>query len=411
MSLPPSLIVGLLLAAGFISGRLASRVGLPKVTGYILAGILLNPDLLPIVPPSFPEHTDLVTNVALAFITFEVGGSLTRARMRKLGPAILSMVFFEAELAVAAAALVTLAFLTWVAPGPPGAGGPETVAFCLLLGALASPTDPSATLAVVHEYKAEGPVTSAVLGVAAFDDAIGIMNYSLCVAFARSFLGSGGMEAGAVLAALGEIAGGILVGIACGLLLNAMGSLLSRASEGSLIVLLLSALSLAFGLARYLRTDELLATMAMGAVVVNTNPVQDRIFGLLERYTEELIFVLFFTLSGMHLKFSGIGSVASLIPLYVVGRATGKILGAFVGARLSHAPKSVQRYAGFGLVPQGGIVVGLALLMRSDPAFAPFAAPLVNLVIGATLIHEIIGPILSKTALRMAGELRAVEHP
>ena len=406
MNLPPSLIVGLLLAVGFAMGRLASRVGLPTVTGYILAGILLNPDVLPVMPPSFPEHTNLVTNLALAFITFEVGGSLTRARVRKLGASILSMVFFEAELAVVGASLSTLAFVSWAGSGMFAPGALEATAFCVLLGALASPTDPSATLAVVHEYRADGAVTSAVLGVAAFDDAVGIMNYSLCVAFARSLMGGGGLGADELLAAFGEIGGGILVGIACGLLLNGLSSLLARVSEGNLIVVILAALSVAFGLARYLHTDELLATMTMGAVVVNSNPAQHRIFALLRRYTEELIFVLFFTLSGMHLNISAVGSVAAVIPVYVGGRAAGKFLGAFLGARLTGAPPPVQRYTGLGLIPQGGIVVGLALLMRNDPAFEPFSALLVNLVIGATLIHEIVGPILSKAALHLAGEIQ-----
>lgn len=409
MNLPPSLVVGLVLATGFAVGRFAARLGFPTVTGYILAGILLNPGVLPIMPPTFPEHTDLVTNVALAFITFEVGGSLTRARMRKLGATIVSMVFFEAEFAVIGATLGTLAWLSWVGTGHLGLSTTQAVAFCVLLGSLASPTDPSATLAVVHEYNARGPVTSAVLGVAAFDDAIGVVNYSLCVALARFLLGGSGSGGHEVLAAAGEIGGGILVGVGCGLLLNGLASLLSKVSEGGLIVVLLAALSLAFGLARYLHTDELLATMTMGAMVVNTNPAQHRIFTLLQRYTEELVFVLFFTLSGMHLRFSGLGSVAAIIPIYVAGRAAGKLLGAFVGARLSHAAPAVRRCAGMGLIPQGGIVVGLALLMRSDPSFAVFSGPLVNLVIGATLIHEIVGPILSKTALRLAGEIQAPE--
>ncbi|GAB4262864.1 MAG: cation:proton antiporter [Deferrisomatales bacterium] len=411
MNLPPSLIVGLLLATGFAMGRLAARLGFPTVTGYILAGLLLNPGVLPVMPPTFPEHTDLVTNVALAFITFEVGGSLTRARMRKLGATILSMVFFEAEFAVVAATLGTLAWTWWAGAGALNLGAPQVVAFCVLVGSLASPTDPSATLAVVHEYKAEGPVTSAVLGVAAFDDAIGVVNYSLCMAFARFLMGGAGTGGRELLGAFGEIGGGVLLGVACGLLLNALASLLSRVSEGGLMVVVLAALSLAFGLARYLHTDELLATMTMGAVVVNTNPVQHRIFELLQRYTEELVFVLFFTLSGMHLRFSGLGSVAAIIPVYVGGRAAGKFLGAFVGARLGRASPTVRRYTGLGLIPQGGIVVGLALLMRSDPVFAPFSGLLVNLVIGATLIHEIVGPILSKTALQLAGEVHVPGEP
>ncbi|MFA5424347.1 MAG: cation:proton antiporter, partial [Phycisphaerae bacterium] len=167
------LIFGLIVLFGFVGGELARKVGLPKVTGFILAGIVLNPRLTNIVPPDFAAHTDIVLNVALAFITFSVGGTLHYSKIKKLGKGIVSITFFEGEFAF----LITAVGIALVAPLfidiPNATWLTVFIPVGLMMGSLASPTDPSATLAVVHEYKAHGPVSSTIMGVAALDDTIG----------------------------------------------------------------------------------------------------------------------------------------------------------------------------------------------------------------------------------------------
>ncbi len=405
MPVTPPLVVGLILATGLVFGEAAKRLGLPKVTGYIIAGLVLNPATVPLIPPSFPKHTDLVTDIALSFITFSVGGTLVLSKLRSLGKSILTIVVFEAEFALLGVVLgvVLVGSLAGGAMFPPWSR--DLLAFSLLLGALASPTDPSATLAVMHEYRAKGPVASTIMGVAALDDAVGVMNYSLCVAAARALTGVSGAADFHLWQPLFQIGGGISVGIVVGLLLNQATKRMPQETEGALIVMLFAALSLCFGIAGTLGVDQLLATMTMGAVVVNTNPRQDRIFHLLERYTEELIFVLFFTLSGMHLNYTALFGALGFTLVYVLSRATGKIAGTRLAARLTGAPVTVRRHAAFGLIPQGGIVIGLALMIRSYPGFEAFADSLIGIVIGATVIHELVGPVLSKMALARAGEI------
>ncbi len=404
----PLLLVGITIFGGFVGGEVAKRVRLPKVTGYILAGVLLNPGIVGIVPKDFPAHTDVVTNIALSFITFSVGGTLLFSRLRKLGKGIVAITILEAETAFVVVTIGIAAVAPFLLHGD-GAGWLTTyIPVALLMGCLASPTDPSATLAVVHEYRAQGQVTSTILGVTAFDDVTGIINFSLAVTLAQILISHArpGLTS-TILHPAGQILGAVLLGIVAGLAFNLLTRLLVRETEGAIIVAVLAMLSLCFGTASFIGVDELLATMTMGVVVVNFNALSGKIFKVLERYTEELVFVLFFTLSGMNLDLRVLLGNLLLVGLFVVFRSCGKVLGATTGAALAHAPAKVKKYVAGGLIPQGGIVVGLALLMKQNPALADITDIVVSVIIGATVIHELIGPVVSRAAIRAAGEIPA----
>jgi Kef-type K+ transport system membrane component KefB len=164
-------------------------------------------------------------------------------------------------------------------------------------------------------------------------------------------------------------------------------------------------LSLCFGTATALGVDELLSTMVLGIYVTNFNPKRNIIFKILERYTEGLIFVLFFTLSSMQLNFSVLFTYIILVVFFVIFRTIGKVLGTVTGAALAESPANVRKYTAGGLIPQGGIVVGLALLIKQNMAFDKISDIIISIVIGATVVHELIGPVLSKMALKKAGEI------
>ncbi len=399
-----------MLVGGFAAGELAAKLGLPKVTGYIAGGVLLNPGLLGFVPARLLDQTAPVTNMALAFITFSVGGTVFLPRVRKLGRSIALITLFEAQFAFLAVVIGFAALAPLLLPGTDLHWSTAVLPMSLLAGSLASPTDPSATLAVAHEYRARGPVSSTIMSVAAFDDALGIINYSIAVAAAAALARQTGFQVGSsLLAPLLSIAGAAVIGVAFGFVLNGTTRLFRWETEGAIIVPILGLLAACFGVARLVRVDELLATMTMGIMVVNTNPRRVRIFGVLERYTEQLVFVLFFTLSGMHLKFPALFAAFGLVLLFVLLRALGKFSGTALGALLGRAPSKVRRYAAGGLIPQGGIVIGLALLMKQNPAFDAFSDILISLVIGTAVIHELVGPMLAKRALKKAGELGGQE--
>ena len=398
------LILGILLAGGFTLGELVEKLGFPRVTGYILAGVLLNPAVFHIIPIPFVEATEPITNIALAILTFSVGGTLALAPLRELGKGIAFIALGEAQLAALAVTLGTLATLPFIIH----LEGPSFLAtyvpFALLLGALASPTDPSATLAVIHQYKAKGPVSFSIMGVAALDDALGIINFSVAVALATVFMNHSALHASSLISPLIGIAYSILLGVFFGLTFHFVSHLIRSESEGLFIVLILAVLTLCYGIASFLDLDQLLATMSVGITVVNFGRERDRIFRMIEEYFEPLIFVLFFTISGMYLDFQILLRFLPLVLVFVAFRTVGKLGGAYAGASLARSSQTVRRYTGWGLLPQGGIVIGLALVMKQNPALAPVSDILVSVIIGATVIHELIGPLTSKLALQKAGE-------
>ncbi len=399
------LITGIILFFGFLLGELAARISLPKISGYIIAGILLNPQVLGIVPYSYIESGDPLVNISLAVITFHIGGSLSFDKIKKEGKNYLIMTLAESLLAYLFVFLLTFLTVQYVF----NFFGSIYIAlpFSMLLASLAAPTDPSATLAVIEEYKASGPVSSSVLGIAAFDDIMGIILFTLSLASARILMGGGDTS---MIESLGhlfyEVGVAVLLGAAFGFLLNMLSSYFKKETEGALIVLILAILIACYGTATYIGVDELLSTLALGVVVINYNKQKKEIFGLIERYTEELIFVIFFTLSGLHLDISLLSGNSVLILVFIAARLLGKYTGIWASSSFLTIPKQVRQYTAGGLLPQGGIVIGLALLVSKEEAFSTFSTLIMTVVIGTAIIHELFGPVISKLSLEKAGEIK-----
>ncbi len=397
-------LVGIIIIAGFVLGELADKLNLPKVTGYIIAGILLSPQIAPFVSESFVDDTKIVTNISLSIITFSVGGTLSIAKIKNQGRQILKITLGES---IFASLLVMLGFIL-LSPFLLNINDATYmtvyIPLSLMLGSLAAPTDPTATLAVAHEYKAKGKVISTIMGVAAFDDAMGLLLFSIAIAIATPFVSSQDIEIGSVaLSVVRQLFGAILVGGVVGFIFNKASQHLAKSSEGMMITIIIGFLSLCFGISSYLEVDELLAIMFMGFMVINFNKKQELIFQLLERYTEQLVFILFFTISGMHLDISVLGNVFLVVLLFVILRALGKFTGVLVGAR--KASREVKKYTAGGLIPQGGIVIGLALMIKYNPVFSSISDEFINIILGATVIHEVIGPVITKLSLKKAGEI------
>lgn len=244
------------------------------------------------------------------------------------------------------------------------------------------------------------------MGVAAFDDALGIINYSIAIAIAGAFAFYDSFSlTSSILNPLFTIGGAIILGSIFGFIFNAITLLIKRDTEGTFIVCILGLVLLCFGVATLLSVDELLATMSMDVIVVNFNFKRNKIFKIIECNIEELIFVLFFTLSGMHLNFSVLSTSYILVLFFVVFRAIGKFSGTYVGASISKSSPTVKRYTASGLIPQGGIVIGLALMIKQNHLFDAISDLIITIIIGATIIHELIGPVLAKIALKKAGEI------
>jgi Kef-type K+ transport system membrane component KefB len=399
------LSIGILIFTGYIFGELAKKIKLPKISGYIVAGILLNPDLIGIMSKDFVEHTDPLLTISLALITFSIGGSLSAEKLKKTGKTVISLTLFEALSAFIIVFMFMFLFLNYFIHLFDSVN--VIIAVSLVLASLAAPTDPSATIAVMHEFRAKGEVSSTILEIAAFDDIAGITIYTLVTAFAAFFLGENNIEFSITLLELiKNVGGAIAVGIIVGILFNALIKMFREQAEGTLIVLTFGLILLSYGISEYLGLESLLSTIALGTVVSNRNPLSGQIFKIIERYTDELIFVIFFTMSGLHLQLSSISGSYLLIVIYIVARIIGKYSGIYVGAKILHADAKIKKFTAGGLIPQGGIVIGLALLLTKDPIYKESASLIMGVVIGAALIHEIIGPIISKLSLKKAGELQ-----
>jgi len=394
---------GIVLILAIVGGYIANRFKLPRVSGYLLVGILISPGVLGLVSPEFLHAGKIVTNFALAVITYSIGGSLRWGTLKKLGKRITLITFFEAEIAFICVILAVTGYYWMV--GHPSGTLLDYFAIALLFGAVASPTDPTATLAVVHEYRAKGNFTYTLLGVAASDDALGIMNYSIAIILSMAIMKGGHLHGGQLVwMPLKTILLSIALGVTAGLLLAFTGKKIEGA--GSAIILIIGVLFLAFGLSHYFGLDELLTTMSVGATVVNSGVDMRKMFANIEHYYEEIVFAVFFVIAGAAVNLHVLLGSSLLVLVFVASRAAGKFGGVRIGAWLSRAPLSIKKYLGFGLIPQGGIVVGLAYLMSQKPEFSSYSSALLNVTLGATAIHEILGPIFSKYAIEKSGEIK-----
>jgi Kef-type K+ transport system membrane component KefB len=395
---------GLILLSGYLAGHAANLVKLPKVTGYIIAGILLEPSFLGVLPEKLLAHSAVISNFALCIITYAIGGSLNFKKIKRLGNSIWVMTLFES--------IVTFIFIALgmylLLPLLNSVSGLDLkpvyfLPLAVLAASLGAPTDPTPTLAVKEEYKASGPVTTTILGIGAFDDAMGIIIFSLAVALGGALLGSaGGGFVGSVLAPFGEIIASIGLGAAfAGLLLLMSGRV---KDAGVLVVMILGVLFSCFGTAQMLGLDELLTTMTLGCCVVNFAGDKERFFLSIREYLEEMVFVVFFVIAGAQLQLDILIRSLWIVLVFVILRMAGKFLGAGTGGTVSGAEPNVRKYAAFGLIPQGGVVVGLALVVKQNPAFDPVSPLLINMILGTTVLFEFIGPLFTEYALKKTGE-------
>jgi len=401
------LITGIILFFAFVLGQEFQRLKMPKILGYLLAGVLLNPQICTFVPKSIIAKTNVIEIISIAFIAFIIGGTIEFAKVKKMGRSLLLITFFEAEVAFLAIALGFVAVLPFFAHVPNATYLGVWIPAGLILGCLGSPTDPSAALAVTHEYNARGEVSSTMLGVAAFDDVLGIVNFSIAVVIAKVLVSHQDFSVfNAFVVPCFIISGSVVLGCAMGFIFNLIARRLMRDTEGIMFVLIISFVTVCWGLATLAHVEEVLSVMVMGIFVTNFSHHREKIFKMLERYSEELIFLVFFALSGMQLDLKVLASTFLLVLFFVVFRMLGKWGGTAVGASLANASPNVKKYTIGGLIPYGGIVVGLALIMEQDPVFSKFSNFLVSTVVAATVINEFLGPLFIKRALKKAGEIK-----
>ena len=394
------MMLGATLLVGYFARLLANRYKIPDVTVYIALGVAVGYAVFS-SHPALLESVEIVSDFALAIIAFIIGHELKKDVIQKLGKAIFFIAFFEAFTAFAVVFSVLYFFNIF------------PLHTALLLGAIASATAPAATVYVIHQYKSRGPLTSTILAVVGIDDAIALIIFVFASTIAKQTFkgGATSFSLTTVTVPLLSIFSSLLLGVAMGALFRILFKHVRNRDSMSMGIV--AFVLLVMGIAEVIHISELLSVMVFSAFLTNTAPVLARRSGeIMESFTS-IMMPFFFIFAGAHLDITKITSIAGVCTIYFFARAFGKVAGASLGGILGQAPSSVRKYAGLGLIPQVGVAVALALSVKrmfGDPSGpygqqgADMAVLIINILLCSTIITESVGPLLTKFALKKAGE-------
>ncbi|MBR5093616.1 MAG: cation:proton antiporter [Oscillospiraceae bacterium] len=397
--------------AGLMMTRVMSRWKLPDVTAYLVAGVLIGPCLigaLQIPGLGFGSYEELrslslISDVALGFIAFSIGNEFRLSQLRETGRQALVIGILQA---VVTTALVDVALIVFHLIAPQVLSLPAAIT----LGAIAAATAPAATLMVVRQYKAKGPLTDLLLPIVALDDAVGLVLFAVSFGVAEA-LGSGSADVySIVLDPLIEIVASLVLGAAAGWVLTQLERLFhSNRNRVAMTIgfvfltVALSKVSVPLGPVE-LGFSPLLVCMMLGSVFCNLCPLSDEIMERADKWSSPLM-VLFFVLSGADLELGVFARFSSVLVglVYILSRCVGKYFGARESARMMKCPPKVVEYLGITLWPQAGVALGMCVTAAQLPGDGPMIR---NIVLFAVLVYELAGPVMTKWALTKAGDIQ-----
>jgi Kef-type K+ transport system membrane component KefB len=389
--------LGLLITVTFLGSKLFQWIGIPQVVGFIVMGVLLGTSFLNLVPIELVNELTFISELALGLIGFDMGSHLRFNEVRRLGGSILLILLFES---IGTFLLVTAGIYALT----------RTLHVALIFGALSSATAPAATVDVLAEYDAKGPLTTSLLAVVGLDDAISLILCSLASSLAFSSLTGAGMPSALQLLELPvfEIFGSLVLGLSAGLLLNLI--MRRMKSHHDTMAMSIGFVFLCVGLSQALGLSLILTTMVMGVTIVNRSPEHGRHI----RYTVEqagpVIYVLFFALVGARFQVYLLPTMGVIGITYVTLRSTGKYFGAWIGGHVGRAEPQVRDNLGLGLLSQAGVAIGLAISVHNRFSCLGVEGEVlgtlvISVITATTFIVQIFGPIGVKLAISRAGEI------
>ncbi len=414
------------LFAGLLLSRLAKLINLPAVTAYLVAGVLIGPFLLGRFGVEGLGFTDfdissekfkIISDVALGFIAFSIGNEFRMKDLKQFGKQATIIGIFQAIFTTIVADIGLIA-LHFIMPNK------FPIEAAIILGAIASATAPAATLMVVKQYKAHGPVTKTLLPVVALDDAVGLILFAISFGIAKSIATVGeGVNAWQIVISVAvepilevvlSIALGALMGLVFTFIERFFHSRSKRLAVSVGFVLLTVAVSMIkfpihFGeeVTMHVGFSSLLACMMLGTIFCNICDFSAELMDRLDRWTAP-IYVLFFVISGAELKLSVFANWVFVVVglVYIIFRCFGKYFGARLSADISRAEPNVRKFLGITLFPQAGVALGMAAIVTEHFGHSePIAEIVLNIVLFSVLIYEIVGPFLTKLSLEKAGEI------
>ena len=404
------LSLSIALLAGLLLSRLAKLVKLPAVTAYLISGVLIGPFVLGAL--NIPgigiiseqiEGFGLISDLALGFIAFSMGNEFRLSQLKKIGKQATVIGVLQALITtvVVDIALIALHFAM-----------PNTLSIpaAIVLASVATATAPAATLMVVKQYKAKGPVTDVLLPVVALDDAVGLVVFAISFGIARSMGTAGVSPLAIILEPLLEIVLSLLLGFVMGLLFTLCEKYFHSRSKRMAVSVTFVMMTVAISSLKFevggihIAFSSLLACMMLGTVFCNICEVSEELMDRADRWTTPVL-ILFFVISGAELDLSVFAQWTVVVVgiVYIFARSLGKYYGANISARMTKSDPNIIKYLGITLLPQAGVALGMAIKAIE---LGPDGAIVRNITLFAVLIYEIIGPFLTKIALTKAGDIK-----
>ena len=399
------------LFAGLMLSRLAKLVKLPAVTAYLVAGILVGPYLLGsfgvpglgFISMADVNSYSILADVALGFIAFSIGNEFRLAQLKQTGKQATIIGIFQAVFTT----ILVDAILIGVHFAMPDK---LPLPAAIILGAVASATAPAATLMVVRQYKAKGPLTDILLPIVALDDAVGLMLFAASFGVAKALI-SGKIDIISVIVEpILEIVLSLALGALMGFLFNFCERFFHSRSKRLSMSVTFVFLTVALSMMKFeiggihIGFSSLLVCMMLGTIFCNVCDFSEELMDRVDRWTAPL-FILFFVISGAELELSVFTDIAIVVIglIYILSRSAGKYTGALMSAKATKCDNNIVKYLGITLLPQAGVALGMAIKAET---LGPEGAIVANITLFAVLVYEIVGPMLTKISLLKAGEIK-----
>ena len=408
------LLIATALFSGLLMTRLFVKLHLPDVTAYLVTGVLIGPCCLGALGieglgfNSFEQVDSLnvINDVALGFIAFAIGHEFRLSALKQTGRQATIIGILQAVITTIVVDIALICF-HFIRPDL------MPVSTALTLGAIAAATAPAATLMVVRQYKAKGPVTDVLLPVVALDDAVGLVIFAISFGAAQAMESGTANLAALIIEPLGEVVLSLTLGAVTGVLLTiAERYFHSHRNRNALIVgsviltVALSQLSFTVGGFRF-GFSSLLVCMMLGTVFCNWCPLSEELMLAADRWSGPAV-TLFFVLSGAALQFQVFSDPAVIMVglIYILARSLGKYMGARFSSDLAHSPETVRKYLGLTLLPQAGVALGMVTTVART--MGESGTLIRNIVLFAVMVYELLGPSLTKMALTRAGDIQSM---
>jgi len=397
-------IIGIGAVLALYIGKGVRKLGLPSLIGYMLLGAIMGASVLNILTEDSLQNLKFITEIALGYVAFTIGSELSIRSLAKLGKGIITIIILES---FSAFILVTIGVFLLT----------NDIPMALIFGALAPASAPAGTVAVIQECKARGSLTKALYAVVGFDDGLAVVIFGFSLAIARKLLlteisASTSNLLASVAQPFFELGLSLAIGALLGLLFAGLARRLKPVSH--VPALIFGFIAAATGLCMKFNLSLILMNMMIGFVLANTSSASSvrRIVGQLKNYMP-LLFILFFLLAGAHLQIASLPALGLLGIVYILTRSAGLLGGSWIGAILGKAEPKIRRYLGLGILSQAGVAIGLSLIVTHEftaigtSHSIAIAAAVITSITATSVIFEIIGPILTKYALRKAGEIKS----